>query len=122
MKWLFVSAFLTLLASTAFGEEMQIGSGLACDQAAQVQSFLENVADDPVATVKQVNTEANDPDACVLGSYAFYKGKDENTVRNKDGAWVIAPILVVAIHTPGGWQRINPIVWYSAFKKPEGEA
>lgn len=109
---LFALSFLSLQPKA---QEVEFGSGLVCDTANQVSSFLAKSQADPQASIDAVNLEANDPTACIVGSFAFYKGAATDTVRNEKGAWAVTEILVIAVMTPRGWQRINPHAYWSAF-------
>ena len=119
MKWLFVSAFLALMAHAAFGQGVEMGSGLVCDESKQVHAYLDTVKDDPQATVKEINQAFNSEHACVLAHVAYIKGTELETVSNKDGVWKITEILVLAVGTAMGWQRIKPAPYFSAFKSED---
>lgn len=108
-----------LFCVPARAQEIEIGKGLACDQASQITRFLKIVNGDIDAAVRQVNTEAANPSACILGHFALIRGEETETIRNDDGTWKVTQILVVAIGTSNGWQRIPPLVQYTAFKLEE---
>ncbi len=108
-----------LFVSTAQAQEIQVGQGLVCDTSAQVGSFLTKDQADPRAALQAVNEEANDPTACVLSRFAFVKGQPGDTVRNEKGSWIVTEILVIAVLTPHGWQRIAPHAYWSAFRIDE---
>ena len=82
---------------------------------AKVQDFLKCFAGDPKAAIEVVNTR-NTPDARVLGHIRGHHGK---AIRNRDGAWTVTEILVLATATHMGWRKIAPAAYFSAFKVDE---
>lgn len=111
-------ALLALLVSfrAAGAQEIQVGIGLVCDEAAQVARFLHVVNDDMEAAVKQVNEETKSENACVLDEVAFVVTNEGETVRNKEGTWKVVEILVVGIGAPGGLRQVVPMTFYTAIK------
>ena len=60
-----------------------------------------------------VNTEANDPTACIAGTVAFIRGPEFVTVRNTSGAYHIVQVLVVGFLTEAGFQAATPTPSFS---------
>lgn len=99
----------------AKSQEIEIGAGVICDTAPQMQRFVQIARDDPQATAEAVNREFDSPTACMLGQFAFARG---NIVASENG-WAITEVAIVAVYMPHGWQRIQPHVFYTAFKPEE---
>ena len=106
----------------ARAQEVEVGAGLLCDNAAEVTRYFEIVNGDPQAAANQVNVEVNNPTACVLVGVAFIRGQQGEAIRNADGAWKVTEVLVVAVHTPMGWRQIAPHVYFTAIRVAEQEA
>lgn len=102
------AALLCLFCSlpvATLAQETHQGRGLVCDTQAQVEKFLE-VADQPTA-LQQVN--ADDPTACGVLPVVFIEGKEVSRITTKHGTFRVVSILVIAVITPNGPQRIPPM-------------
>jgi hypothetical protein len=115
MKWLFVSAFLALLASTAFGQE--VGTHV-CDTEYQAALYADKLGYNPPATAEAVNTEVQTPDACVASTFLLLKGEVVATIRTHAALWSIHKVVVVAVWK-GQWVSIAPQEYYASFKLEE---
>ena len=112
-----------LFCVPAQAQQVEIGHGLLCDNAGEVSRFLAVVNGDTAAAIEQVNTEVKNPTACVLIGVAFIRGDPAGeAIHNAEGAWKVTAILVVAVHTPRGWQQIAPHVYFTALKVDEKAA
>ena len=109
--------FLTFLKTgKVWANEVEIGSGIVCDEPQQVRRFVQVYTDDAQKAAETVNTEFNSPTACVLATVAFIRGDPSG----REGQWTVTAILVVAIQLPHGWQPVAPSKFFSALKA-EGE-
>lgn len=102
---------------------LEVGVGLICNSEAQVERFLAlHIADrEPDAAIKLVNDEAKDPNACSLASIAFVRGDESKQVPAPGGVMKITKVTIVAAQTTeGDWERVVPIVQFTAiFEKLE---
>jgi hypothetical protein len=101
---------------------VEVGVGLICNSEAQVERYLAlHVKDEsPVAAIRVVNAEAKDPNACALAAIAFVRGEQGKSVVSHGGLMKITQVMILATQTPAGWQRVPPIVQYTAiFEKLE---
>ena len=100
----------------------EVGVGLVCNSAQQVARYLalHTSHQSPDAAVQVVNTESQDPNACMIAAIAFVRGKEQETVPAPGGLMRITKITIVAAQTPGGWARVAGLVQYTAiFEKLE---
>ena len=95
---------------------VELGVGLICNSEAQVERYLALNVDDeaPDKAIEVVNAEANDPNACALASIAFVRGGAGKSVPAPGGHMKITPVMILAAQTPAGWQRIAPLLQYTA--------
>lgn len=119
MKILLIMLLFSFRPATA--QEIEVGAGLWCDTSEQVSRFLTIVDGDSLAALKQVNDEAKNEYACLVGQIAFYRGKTEKKISNHDGIWDVLPILIVGIGTPAGFVQVNPKVFYTAILTKDRE-
>jgi hypothetical protein len=103
-------------------QSLEIGIGLICNSEAQVERYLAlHVKDEsPEAAINTVNAEVKDPNACALAAIAFVRGEESKSVPAPGGQMKITQVMILATQTPAGWQRVPPIVQYTAiFEKLE---
>jgi hypothetical protein len=101
---------------------IELGVGLICNSEAQVERYLAlHVKDEsPAEAIKAVNAEVQDPNACALAAIAFVRGEEGKAVPAPGGQLKITQVMIFATQTPAGWQRVPPILQYTAiFEKLE---
>jgi hypothetical protein len=118
-------AILALLVCSAFraqaSEDVQTGTIMICDTQKQVERFVTflNVAGNPQSAIRAVNTEAENPSACAVGTIAYVRGETIGTARTQSDAFQIVQILVVAVGGPAGMRPVSPAPFYSLIKIKE---
>jgi len=123
MKTAFMLASLfALLLGPAYGREIEIGSGLVCHTAKQVEEFVAFSNADPRTAIGDINDEEHDPTACAVVNIAFVRGHHTATVRTRRETFQIADILVIGVVVDGGIQYVMPAIQFSLFKVNEREA
>jgi hypothetical protein len=105
-------------------QSLEVGIGLICNSEAQVERYLAlHVKDEsPVEAIKVVNAEAQDPNACALAAIAFIRGEQGKSLPTPGGQMKITQVMILATQTPAGWQRVPPIVQYTAIFEKLDEA
>ena len=105
-------------------QSLEVGIGLICNSAAQVERYLAlHVKDEsPDEAIKVVNAEVQDPNACALAAIAFVRGEEGKSVPAPGGLMKITQVMILATQTPAGWQRVPPIVQYTAIFEKLDEA
>ncbi len=98
------ASVMALLLGSAHSREIQVGSGLVCNTAKQVEKFVAFSDADPRAAINATNDEENDPKACAVVNIAFVRGHNTVTVRTRHATFQIADILVVGVIINGGIQ------------------
>ncbi len=120
MKALLAALALLLPLSAGARENWSVATGLVCDTAEQVESYVTGFDGDVQEALKRVNAKAGKEDACIIATLGFIKGKVIQTVRTtRDEAYEVTEILVVGAVTPSGFQLVAPIKWFSAFQIKE---
>jgi len=100
----------------------QVGVGVVCDTADQINHYLRvhkgGLA--PEAAVKVVNKERKKARACGIVAAAFIKGEEVATMAVEGGMMKVFQVTIMAAVTSTGWQRVSPLVKYTAiFEKLE---
>ena len=112
--------YLALLALTvcspARAQEYEHGTALLCDTQRQVERYVELVKGEQQTAISAVNSEEQNPAACVLETVAFVRGKELGMARNRESAYQVVRILVLGIETPSGLRPVRPSAYFSAFK------
>lgn len=105
-------------------QSLEVGVGLICNSEAQVERYLAlHVADQPPdAAIQLVNAEAQDPNACALAAIAFVRGEQGKAVKTPSGVMKITQVTIIGAQTPAGWQRVPPLVQYTAIYEKLEEA
>lgn len=116
--------FCVPVAATANEQkpELEMGAGLICNSEAQVERYLAlNAAKQaPDQAVRLINDEAQNPNACALAAVAFIRGAQGKSINAPGGLMKVTKVMVLAVQTPAGWQRVPPIVQFTAiFEKLE---
>ena len=110
-------ALLSLIIfSPARAQEYEHGAALLCDTQRQVERYVELFDGKEQSAINAVNTEEQNPTACVLETVAFMRGRELGTARNEESAFQVIRILVVGVETPSGLRSIPPAAYFSAFK------
>jgi hypothetical protein len=123
MKTAFMLAsFLALLLGPAHGREIEIGSGLVCNTAKQVEEYVAFNDADRRTAISDINDEEHDQTACAIVNIAFVRGHHITTVRTRRATFQIADILVIGVVVDGGIQYVTPATQFSLFKVNEREA
>lgn len=115
-------AFLLSFPAAGKAQEAQIGTGLVCDTARQVERFVSLLKDNARDALAAVNSEAGDPDACVVGTIVFVAGKGGAQIPHENGPFKVVEVLVLGLGTPSGLRQIQPVVWYTVIKVDEQRA
>lgn len=108
-----------LLCAPAKAQEVQFGNALICDTAQQVEQFVAHLDGDVQSAVSAVNAAEHDPTACVVATVAYVPVDKIATARNKDRAFDVVRILVIAIETRDGIQTVAPAAFFSISKIEE---
>ena len=117
MKPALCFALLALtVCSPARAQEYEHGTALLCDTQKQVERYVELVKGGEQTAINAVNSEEQNPAACVLETVAFVRGKELGTARNRENAYQVMRILVLGIETPTGLRPLRPSAYFSAFK------
>ncbi len=114
-------AALALLCSPygAQAADLSVATGLVCDTAEQVESYVTDFKGDTQEALKHVNDKAGKEDACIIATLGFIKGRTLQTVRTQDEAYAVTEILVIGAVTPAGFQLVTPVKWFTAFHVDE---
>lgn len=107
MLWAILTTFVL---SGAHAHELEEGTGVICDTAAQVEEFtsLGATADD----LKFVNVSKT---VCALIGVHYFLGREMKRVRFDNHTYQIVEILVVEIEMQHGWGKIPPEIQYTFF-------
>jgi hypothetical protein len=116
---LYLALLSLLLCGPAHAQQYEESTTLLCDTQRQVERYVALFNGDEQSAIKAVNTEEQDPTACVLATVAFVRGPELATARNEQGAFQIARILVLGVETPNGFRPAKPKAFFSAFKVTE---
>jgi len=107
-------ALLSLLLSfPARAQKMEVGNGIFCDTQKQVERFVALLDGNAEQALQAVNSEENDPTACVGGTIAFIRGPKITTARTNNGTFHIVRVLVVGIFTEAGFRTAIPTALFS---------
>jgi hypothetical protein len=117
-----VALLSVLLCSSVQAREVEVGTGIVCDTQKQMERFVALFHEDADAAVKAVNTEEDDPNACVLGTIAYVRGPDIAMARTPNATFQIVRILVVGIFTEAGFRATIPAAFFSAERVEERAA
>src|ERR1700738_808170 len=108
-----------LLCNPASAHEYEYGTALLCDSQNQAERYVSLFKGEQQSTIEAVNTEEHDPNACGLATVAYMRGPELGTARNKENAFQIVKILVVAVNTPTGMRPVQPTAYFTAFEVVE---
>ena len=121
-----IAVLLLALASfstSASAQNVEVGTGLICDTAEQVEEVakLSNEGVGNQVAVEQVNARAAS-NACGVLAVAYIKGEKGATIRTKNGNAAIYQVLVVAVNLGAGWIQGQPLLQYTLFLTKEEDA
>ena len=113
---MFVLAAASAQASTDKAEQVTFGYGIICNTSQQIQRYLTLYRGDTSAeeAAQTVNAESKTPGGCGMASIAFIAGDSLGTVDITGGQMKMIQIVVLAMKTESGWQRITPTLQYTA--------
>jgi hypothetical protein len=80
-----------------------------------VERFVALFTGDAQAAIRVVNTEEQNPSACVIRNVAYMRGIQVGMARHGDSAFKIVRVLVVGIEISGGMFPVRPSVYFSLF-------
>lgn len=125
MNFLCKILLVMMLCSYGFratAQEAQLGTGLVCDTAQQAERFIHLFDKSAQDAIDLVNSEAGDPQACVVTMVLFIPGKQVTDVmRSHDRAFRVVELQVIGLHTPVGLRPVHPMTWYAVIKVDEVE-
>jgi hypothetical protein len=99
--------------------DYEVGKALICDTQAQAERFVALFNDDAPAAIGVVNAEQHDPTACAIANVAYVRGPSLGTARNRDNAFEIVRILVVAVQSETAMQPVRPAAYFSLLRVKE---
>lgn len=103
-------------ATTDKADKATFGYGVICDTSQQIQRYLALYQGETSAeeAAHSVNTETKKPGGCGMASIAFIPGDYLGTVNVSGGQMKMIQIVVLAMQTERGWQRVPPTLQYTA--------
>lgn len=117
-----IALLLLLLCRPAGAQwpDVNIGSGLVCDTPQQVEQFAAVYDGDPDAALAAVNAEADDPDACTIGTFAFVIGPQVAVVKRVNGTFRVIQVLILGVFTDEGFEAAMPRTFFTLADVDEG--
>jgi hypothetical protein len=118
-------ALLTLFFCSPFrveaSQDVQTGTIMICDTQQQVERFVRflNVGGNAQSAIRLVNTEAENPSACAVGTIAYVRGDKIGMARTQSDAFQIVQILVLGVGTQAGMRPVPPATFYTLVKIKE---
>jgi len=112
-------SLLISVPSRAENIEIETETGVFCDTQQQMERYVALYNGDRQAALNAVNTEVNDPTACVYGTIAYIRGPEIATARNKNEAYHIVRVIVVGFMTHSGFRASAPAPSFSVEKIDE---
>ena len=105
-------------------KQAELGVGVICDTAEQMQRYLTLFKDDtsPQVAIQTINSETPGQGACGMALVAFLEGNHIGAIEVSGGIMRIMQITVVAMKTPSGWLSVTPTQQYTAFFEKAEEA
>jgi hypothetical protein len=113
-----VSLVLASTITWATAQEIQSGTGLICDTAAQLERFvaLAKTESTAEAAIQSVNTEVGDSHACGVATIRFLVGEEIGRVDTFE----IVSVLVVAINDGEKWYSVGQPQVQFTIVEPDG--
>ena len=100
---------------------VQVGTTVICDTQQQMERFVVLFDGDFTVAMNKVNTEENNPTACIGATMAYVQGNELSKAKSTKGTYHIIRVLVLGITTPLGFQPIQPAAFFSIVKSEETE-
>jgi len=113
---------ILLMELPAQAADVQVGTGLVCDTAQQVEQFIALYDGDAEAAVEAVNAEERNPTACALAAIVYVPGPPLATARKRVTMFQIVRVLVIGVVTPNGVRAVEPAYFFSVREVEEREA
>jgi hypothetical protein len=101
--------------------QIQVGTTIICDTQKQMERFVVVFDGDFTSAMNKVNTEENNPTACIGATMAYLQGHELSKAKGFKGTYNIVRVLVLGITTPMGFQPIQPAAFFSIVKSEEIE-
>ena len=114
-----VAALSLLISVPSRAQNIEVETGVFCDTQQQMERYVALYNGDMQAALNAVNTEVNDPTACVYGTIAYIRGPEIATARNGSGAYHIVRVIVVGFMTHSGFRSSAPARSFSVEKIDE---
>lgn len=116
MRVMFGAPLLFLLSCFPAAAE-EIGRGVICDTAEQVEQFvtLRNHGMDPRNALQAVNEQAHSTRACNYAMVVFTSDKPVSDITVNGRLVHILQITVLAFGNGSAWKRLPDMVQYTAF-------
>ncbi len=92
---------------------------MICDTQKQIERYVQLFDGNQDAAIKAVNAEEKNPSACALTNVAYVQGDAIGVVRGATDAFKVIPVGVVAVNTAGGFQLVQPTVFFTLVKVKE---
>jgi hypothetical protein len=99
--------------------DYEVGKALICDTQAQAERFVASFHGDAPAAIGVVNAEEHDPTACAIMNVTYVRGASLGTARNRDDAFEIVRILVIAVETENAMHPVRPAAYFSLLRVKE---
>jgi hypothetical protein len=99
--------------------DYEVGQALICDTQAQAERFVALFHGDTPAAIGFVNAEQHNPTACAIANVAYVRGPSLGTARNRDDAFEIVRILVIAVQSESAMQPVRPAAYFSPLRVKE---
>ena len=117
-KLLIAAALSTLPGAFAQAEvqdQVKEDNVLVCATPADARSYAASHKD---AVQSSIAGEA-DEKACVVTKVVFIPGKQSDRIEHSDATYAVTEILIIAVKTPYGVQRMRPNVAYALLRLNE---
>jgi hypothetical protein len=114
-----VAALSSLISVPSWAQTVEVETGVFCDTQKQMERYVALYSGDTQAALKAVNSEVNDPTACVYGTIAYIRGPEIATARNKNETYHIVRVIVVGFMTHSGFRASAPAASFSVEKIDE---
>lgn len=108
------------LPAAAYAQEVEIGTGIICDTAVQLEEVVKTATETRSlgVSMERVNAAAGGTTpACAVASVAFVRGETVKQISTPDGLRDIVQIYVVgAVLGPGSVRPVQPLPQFTLFK------
>jgi hypothetical protein len=96
--------------------QVQLGIGIICDSAEQVERYLSLYTGNGSApqSLHIVNAESKNPVACGVAAIAFVPDETVRTLTLSNHAVRVMRIRVIGTETENGWRQINELIQFTA--------